>query len=374
MRIVFFANHFFPSIGGVQWSVLRTAEALALRGHDVTLITETPADESWQDDRLPFQIIRFRVHLLRPFTRLGYWYWMWKQRVLLRSADVLHFHDYTTFFHWFLPLRMLIRSPRYAVTFHGFEHWPIRFRHRIFRAVTAACCDVRFAVGEYVRQMYRHPVDAVYLGAPVRCFQQTPSAYEPIFAYAGRLSEDTGIFPLLKWLSLAAKEVDCPVRVRIAGDGPLHEAIADLGNSHMQIDFLGVASNPQLALASARWVIATGFLGMFEAFTSGIPVITPAFNELKERYVASIPNAQSLLSMLDDTEASHVFFMSLLSGELDEKLQQKSRRAALFVSELTWDDIAILLESWYESKSPIADRPGTQMEIVEARRRINYAL
>ncbi|MFZ1731202.1 MAG: glycosyltransferase family 4 protein [Bacteroidota bacterium] len=368
MRIVFFANHFFPSIGGVQWSVLRSAEALASRGHDLTIITETPGDGSWDDEVLPFRVLRFQVPLRRPFTRIGYWMWMWRQREFLESSDVLHFHDYTTFFHWFLPLRLLIRSPRYAVTFHGFEHWPIRFRHRMFRAATAACCDVRFAVGEYVRQLYRHPVDAVYLGAPVRAFQQTPSASDAVFAYAGRLSEDTGILPLLTTLAIAARSADVSVRVRIAGDGPLRDAVAALGSKHLKVDILGESRNPQLALASARWVIATGFLGIFEAFTSGIPVISPAFNRIKQFYLASIPKSQELLSVLDGPESSQAFFASLLSGELEKELHEKSRKAALFVSEMTWDDIAILLESWYEIKRPVAGRPSTQLEIADARR------
>lgn len=296
------------------------------------------------------------------------------QRKFLRSADVLHFHDYTTFFHWFLPLRMLIRSPRYAVTFHGFEHWPILFRHQVFRAVTAACCDIRFAVGDYLRQMYRHPVDAVYLGAPVRCFQQTPSSTDPVFAYAGRLSEDTGILPLLSWLALAANQSDGAVRVRIVGDGPNREAIAGLRSTNMHLDFLGVSPNPQLELSSARWVIATGFLGIFEAFTSGIPVIYPAFNLIKKQYIASIPASESLLSVLDDTEASRAYFAALLRGDLEKELEEKARRAALFVSELTWDDIAVMLECWYDINTPIADRPATQMKISDARRRKEYAL
>ncbi len=368
MRIVFFVNHFFPSVGGVQWSVFRTAEALVARGHDLTLITETPVDSGWQDESLPFRVLRFQVARQRPFTRLGYWRWMWRQRTFLRTADILHFHDYTTFFHWFLPLRFFIRSPRYAVTFHGFEHWPVHYRHRVFRSITARLCHIRFAVGEYVRKIYGHPVDAVFLGAPLRGFQQSPSGSDAVIAYAGRLSEDTGLLPMMKSLALAAKEVKRSVRVRLVGDGPLRAELATLQNEYLNIDFLGVSASPHIALAEARWVIATGYLGIFEAFTSGIPVLTPAYNWLKREYVRSIPDADNLLTLLKDRAATQQLFVSLLRGEMDAEVKQKSLVASLFVSELTWDDIASLHEIWYEMKTTIENMPRTQLEIAAARR------
>ncbi len=350
MRIIFFVNHFFPSVGGVQWSVLRTAEALAARGHDLVLVTETAADESWDDTRLPFKVLRFQVPLRRPLTRLGYWHWMWKKRALLASADVLHFHDYTTFFHWFLPLRAVIRRPRYAVTFHGFEHWPVRLRHRFFRSVTAHACHVRFAVGEYLRAVYGHPIDAVFLGAPVRTIRVPTRTTEPVFAYAGRLAEDTGILPVLSALAEASGEAASRVHVRIAGDGPLRAVLERLRNSRFIVDMPGTLEDPTEILAGGRWIIATGFLGILEAFEAGIPVIAPAMTSLKQIYLRSIPEADSLLTVLESPEQSRRFFVDLLTGKVDALLEEKAARARAFVSHVAWADIAHLLESWYRSE------------------------
>ncbi len=367
MRIVFFVNHFFPSVGGVQWSVLRTAEALAARGHELTLLTETPADESSDDTKLPFRVLRFRVPLRRPFTRIGYWRWMWSQRMLLSEADVLHFHDYTTFFHWFLPLRVLIRRPRYAVTFHGFEHWPIRLRHRFFRSVTAHACDVRFAVGDYLRDFYRHPIDAVFLGAPVRALSKSEGKEEAVFAYAGRLAADTGILPVLTALAGAAAESGIAVRIRIAGDGPLRAAVEQLQGSHVTMDLPGAVEDTSEILTSACWIIATGYLGILEAFTAGIPVIAPAWNSLKRRYLASIPEANSVITVLESEQQSRGFFLELLRGELDAVLAEKTVRAAGVVSQLTWADIAVLHESWYMPRVPAAGRAASQTQLAATR-------
>jgi glycosyltransferase involved in cell wall biosynthesis len=369
MRIIFFVNHFLPSIGGVQWSVLRTAEALAARGHDLVLITETPAGDEWSDGGLPFRVVRFRVPLRRPLTRLWYWRWMWSQRTLLRSADVLHFHDYTPFLHWFLPLRPLIRGPRYAVTFHGFEHWPVRFRHRVFRSITAAGCDVRFAVGAYLRKLYRHPIDAVYLGAPVRRFERTTHGEEHVFAYAGRLSSDTGILPLLSSLAASAERTGTHVRIRIAGDGPLRGALAALRGPRCGVELLGVCEDPRSMLASAGCIIATGFLGILEACTSGAPVIVPAYTEVKKEYVASFPQAAVMLTVLADEEASGAFFDALLAGRNREELEAKARRASAFASQQTWDDIALLFEDWYVEHDRNVVRATSQEQIATMRQR-----
>ncbi len=367
MHIVFFVNHFLPSVGGVQWSVLRTAEALAVRGHDVTLITETPADNRSSDEDLPFRIIRFHVPLRRPITRLWYWRWMWSQRSLLRSADVLHFHDYTTFFHWFLPLRPLIRGPRYAVTFHGFEHWPVRLRHRVFRSITAAGCDVRFAVGEYIRSIYGHSIDAVYLGAPVRRHERLAPAEERVFAYAGRLSDDTGILPLLRCLASSAERNRVSVRVRIAGDGPLRDQVAGLADRHLAVELLGVSEHPERVIAAARWIIATGFLGIFDACASGAPVIVPAYTPVKKNYVASIPDAGQMLSILGDERESSSFFDSLLTDRNRTELEEKARRAFMFASQQTWDDIAVLFEDWYVEHDRNLVRATSQEQIATMR-------
>ncbi|MBR9974936.1 MAG: glycosyltransferase family 4 protein [Bacteroidetes bacterium] len=369
MHIVFFVNHFLPDVGGVQWSTLRTAEALVRRGHRVTVITETAAGEM-DDDAFPFDIIRFRVPVRRPFTRFGYWRWMWRQRRMLATADVLHFHDYTPFFHWFLPLRALIHGPRYAVTFHGFEGSPIRLRHRFFRAVTARCCHVRFAVGDYLRHQYRHPIDAVYIGAPVRMMAPVTGGQDRkrsglSFFYAGRLAEDTGILPFLECLHDCTGRTKTNAVVRIAGEGPLREAAEALVTEHLDIDFLGVRDDLTGLYKEADLVIATGFLGIFEAWSTGLPVLVPAFDELKRLYVASIPEAEDSLTIMTTVAQCRELILILLRGEGSTILSGRAHHAIGFVSQLRWDDIAVMYEAWYDPAQRI--RPASQLAVIEAR-------
>jgi glycosyltransferase involved in cell wall biosynthesis len=327
----------------------------------VTIITET-AGGDWDDASVPVRIVRFRVPRVRPFTRLLYWWWMWRHREAYASADILHFHDYTPLIHWFLPLRMLIRRPCFVVTFHGYEHWPIRRRHRLLRALAASLCHHRFAVGEYVRHMYRHPVDDVYLGAPVHRLarQETGSqvsmrqsrergAAIPRFAYAGRLEPDSEILPIVRAIAQASADCDSPVEIDLAGDGSLRASIEALAHPQCVIRFHGMLTDPLPVIRAGRYIIATGFLGIFEAFQTGCPVIVPAMNPLRERYVHSIPDAESMLTIVRSEEEANHLFRDLLTGSTPEAWGQRTARAEQFVSQLTWDDISTLMEARYRT-------------------------
>ncbi len=346
MRIVHFANHFLPSAGGVEWSVLRTAEAQATQGMDVTVITETPRG-SFDDSALPFAVQRFSVPVCRPITRLFYWRWMWRQRGILGEADVLHFHDYTPLVHWFLPLRAVIRRPRYAITFHGFEHWPVHLRHRILRSIAARMCHARFAVGEYVRKIYRHPIDAVYLGAPAHRYPAVAPSIEMRFVYVGRLEEDTGIAEFAETLADRAAERRVIVQLELAGSGRLRSHLEKLDGPWMNITFHGRLEDPSPLIARARYIVATGFLAIFEAFQSGIPVLVPVLTEIKRLYIDSIPQADSLLSALRDRTEMREVIDRTLTSDMHPQFIERAKNAQTFVSEHTWKDIADLLASGY---------------------------
>ncbi|MBN1447840.1 MAG: glycosyltransferase family 4 protein [Bacteroidetes bacterium] len=371
MHIVHITTHFLPSAGGVQWSVFRTAEAQAGHGHEVTIITETPGGK-WDDTSVPFRVVRFRVPRIRPFTRLLYWRWMWRNRVVYASADILHFHDYTPCIHWFLPLRMLIRRPCFVITFHGYERWPIRLRHRLLRALAASLCHHRFAVGEYVRQIYRHPVDDVYLGAPVHRLDrhETTSrvmtaqgatmrdttrqsmergAAVPRFVYAGRLEPDSEILPIVRAIARASADCNTPVEIDLAGDGSLRPHIETLAHPQCVIRIHGMLTDPLPVIQSGRYVIATGFLGILEAFQTGRPVIVPAMNTLRELYVRSIPDAESMLTIIRSEDDAVRIFQDLLTGRHPGEWRERTARAEQFVSQLTWDDIALMMEARYRA-------------------------
>lgn len=349
MNIIHFANHFSPRIGGVELSVACTAEAQARRGHHVTVLTETPSPE---EPALPYQVRRFSVPIRWPFTRLLYWRWMWQNRSWLDAADVLHFHDYTTFLHWFSPLRLLIRKPRYVITFHGFEGMPIRRRHKVFRSVTARCMHVCFGVGSYLAHYYAHRFDAFYFGAPVRTLGLLPRGDAAAFAYVGRLAPDTGIVEFLRDLETVVTSRSLHATVRLAGEGAAAETLRARTSAHLQMEFYGMVTDPEAVYTGAGFIVATGYLALFDAFRTGIPVIIPAYSALKLRYARSISGIEDMAFVLSSSENAVATLRNLLDGSSDDTARARAARASEWIRGRTWDEVADVLDVWYQPSHP----------------------
>ena len=356
MRIIFLTDRFSPGTGGVERSAQLTAEALQALGHEIDVLTENvfgaPVSEILPSG---VRIWRFTVPRVRPLTKLIYWKRLWSFRWLLREADVLHFHDFHTLLYWFGPLRLLIRRPVYAITFHGFEGWPIRRRHRLLRRLAAASTDVRFGVGEYLRHFYDHPIDDVFIGAPVHVRKSEENGEEKWnsppgrglsseavpahFAFVGRLASDNGIVEALSALSRMALRLPAVCSVNIAGDGVLRTELHSLEHEKFHIRAYGSMKDPSPCTVDAACMIATGFLGILDAFAMRKPVIIPAFTPVKRRYVASIPCVEEMAWVAASPEQFAEFGRMLMAGELDSEV--KVRAAGKFVSSCSWSNIAL---------------------------------
>ncbi len=349
MNIVFVCNHFLPRIGGVELSVHHTARALARAGHNVTIVTETPASREDRSNEA-YTVERFQVPVVRPITRLFYWREMWRRRRIFRRADALHFHDYTPFIHWYLPLALIIRRPRYGITFHGFEGFPIKLRHKFLRTLCIPFMDVVFGVGNYLKKYYGHRFDAFYIGAPVTHVEETEVHMTWDFFFAGRLEPDTGIFECASAIAQAASGLRRQVTMCCAGEGSLKEAIRSLGNECCHISTPGNIANPAGEYRQSRFVVATGFLAIFDAFASGAPALIPALTPIKRDYLASIPGIGSMAFIAGD----RLQLAQVVSDLLDnpDRVEEKVRTARKFANALSWDNIASMYIDAYEKAGP----------------------
>lgn len=106
--------------------------------------------------------------------------------------------------------------------------------------------------------------------------QLTPSERrEPYYCYAGRLSTEKGVV----WLLQAAATL--PHRIKVAGDGPLSDALKQAFGDCPNIEFLGHLSRPQIIdlLAHARLSVTPSLwwennpLSVMEALCAGTPVV-----------------------------------------------------------------------------------------------------
>jgi glycosyltransferase involved in cell wall biosynthesis len=339
MKIAFFTHRYPPDIGGVERSVEQVACALLRRGHAVTVITETRGAASAARHGGPL-IEELAVTPRRPFTRLLYWRWMWRRRKALRAFDVLHFHDYGTFVHWYLPMRWVVRGPVYAMTYHGFDSWPIRWKDRVMRRVSSWCMSVTFGAGAYLREYYRHRIDEIYCGAPTPAPPEAPEAVAGDIVFIGRLAVDTAIDEVAQCLRDASRACDMACSLTLVGDGPLRARIVSSATESFTVHCEGARPDPSPYLRGARWIVATGLLAALDAFAAGIPVILPAFTPLKRAYFHSIPDVHELALLAHSPAELTSIFSSVLAHPDDPHVRDRVHKARRFAAGLSWDGIA----------------------------------
>lgn len=336
MRIVFFTHRFHPDVGGVQLSVEATARALMADGHDVHVVTESPGEDVHDG----LVVHRLRVRRLRPFTRVYRWRALLCLLPLFRGSDVLHFHDYGTFTDWFLPLRPLCTGRVYAMTFHGFDQWPLATRHLVWRDIAARMMDVTFAVGSYVGMLHPHRVDHVFVGAPLRpAVTDTSDGLHALFV--GRLADDTGIADVLDALDRASRARGTVTRVTLVG-----EASDGWPGTRRHWSALALAHHPPTReiephLASASVIIATGFLAIFDAFASGRCTIVPALTDIKRAYIASIDGIDAMALVARSRDELDRIARHVVDGGWKGE-EDRIERARACAAAHTWRAIAQL--------------------------------
>jgi len=88
MKILFLVRRKWPRVGGVEKHVERVADRLQRIGHKIKIISE-------RDIKYPH--IKF-------LGLLCIWFWLFKNRSLIKQSDIIHCHDV---FIWYLPFRFV---------------------------------------------------------------------------------------------------------------------------------------------------------------------------------------------------------------------------------------------------------------------------
>ena len=345
MTIVFFTHRFLPDIGGVEIATARLAETLAAMGHRMIVVTESPSEEC---ALAGVTVLRMRVRAARPFTRLLHWRWMWKHRTLFREADALHFHDYGTFVHWFLPLKSVVRGPVYAMTFHGFDSWPVRKRDDRLRAFAASRMDVTFGCGRFIARHYRQRIDHFYVGAPVRLPMSRPGPITASFLYIGRVADDTGILAFAECLAVAATRTGHVPVLTIVGDGPLTGAVLQAAGAAVTVRFHPPTTDVAPFLEETGYVVGTGFLALFDAFAFERPVLVPVLTTIKRDYFDSIDRIGELVLLARDRDELVSLLAGILEAPVSDAVTARVRNAKSYVDTLSWEGIARMYLEGYE--------------------------
>ena len=309
MNLLVYSHDFAPSVGGVETIVLALARGLAelKERFDLTLVTQTTAQEGWDDRSLPFKVVR------KPSPRR-----LWG---LIRRADVIHLAGPAL-----LPLLLgLVSRKPVVIDHHGFQ--AICPNGQLFIEERSASCPGHFMAGRHLsclRCNSRHGwlkslklwgatflrrflckraaanlVPTKWLGGlldlprteflPHGLFSGgvperiSPSGGAPLVICQGRLVSTKGVRVLLEAAAILHRE-ERDFRVEIIGSGPERASLEDdtrrLGLTG-KVRFLGRLPDGELdtRLSQADIVVAPSLSGevfglaVAENMLRGIPLI-----------------------------------------------------------------------------------------------------
>jgi glycogen(starch) synthase len=223
MRILISTYYFFPSIGGIETAGLTLARGLVERGHQVTVVTLTPA-AAGVADAFPFTVVRNPSFLAQ--MRLARQHdLVWQNGVCLRLAGLFFARRPIVFAH------------------HGPLQWAA-----LKRLICAI--GVNVFVSPMMQNLIRLPGPVIPNSYDEHTFQVIPGIErDRDLIYVGRLVPEKGVDLFIAALGQLARK-GLRFRATVTGLGPeeskLKAQAADCGVSQM-VDFTGAVQGRALA-------------------------------------------------------------------------------------------------------------------------------
>ena len=270
MKILFLARHKWPHVGGVETHVRELGKRLKIKGESVKIISE-------EDIRFP---------KIKYLGLLYIWFWLFKNRKLIKWADIIHCHDV---FIWYLPFRFLYSKKPVYTTFHGWEGtWPIPWRNIMHKRLASRLSWGTIAVGKYIEKYYGVKVSRIIYGgndhlggakAHPRGVNRVSHNFRGVnhIVFVGRLEKDTGVLDFIEQLKIN----NLKFKTDFVGDGSLRKECEKFGKVHGFVD-------PNPFLEKADICVPGGYLSYIEAKSLGCKIKVFANNPLKIDYWVEI--------------------------------------------------------------------------------------
>ena len=266
MKILILSIPFPPSIGGTESVSTALAEGFVRAGHEVCLISETPADPGY-DEQFPYRVRRNigKLALLREVA----------------CSDVFLHNSISLRYAW--PLLLCRR--RWVVAHHTWlvepghkPSWIARLKLLILRRATSIC------ISKSIASQFKFPV--VVIGNPYNDSLFRPIAEETRLndlLFVGNLGRVKGVDLLLRAMHML-REQNLSVTLTIVGEGPEEQSLKalceELGIASV-VRFAGVKRGESLAreynrhrvfVAPSRWMEPFGVVAL-EAIACGCIVV-----------------------------------------------------------------------------------------------------
>jgi len=147
MKILFISHYKWPHVGGVEKHIERVAGELQQKGHKVKIVSE---------GNIKYPHIKF-------LGLIYIWFWLWKNRHLIKQSDIVHCHDV---FIWYLPFRFLYPKKPVYTTIHGLE-WddPLSFKSIWQKRLAVKLSTGAIGVGKFLEKYLKVKFDKMIYGA-----------------------------------------------------------------------------------------------------------------------------------------------------------------------------------------------------------------
>ena len=335
MKILMIAPLFYPHIGGVERHIKRLSEELIKKGYKISLLTI-----KHNQNMIDFEELnKLKIYRFPRMSLPKIWFWIYKRRNLIKEADVIVCHDFSTFIYWYLPFKFLYFSKPIFITFHGFEGIvPIPQKIVLIRKVTEFLTNGNICIGDYIPKWYGTKANFIsYGGADEQINVNNTNSEGAVFI--GRLENDTGIMVYINALKILKKKYGINLEVAICGNGSLQEMIKNtIKRNKLNVRLHGWIENPLNHLSEYKFAFVSGYLAILEAMVNKKLVFAVYENEIKKDYLTLMPNSKSMMIIAASSEELAKEIKYYL--ENPERAEEKIENAYYFAKEHTWGKVA----------------------------------
>lgn len=333
-KIIFLTRSYYPNVGGVEKHIYELSKVLVKKGYKITIISE---------DSLQFPITKFD-HLVKGvkviripvgennwFKKFRIWEWMWRNKQLIFSADIIHCHDV---YFWYLPLALTHPLKSVYTTFHGYESYPIKLKAILYRKVFEYMSNRTICVGDFMRKWYHaHPTAVIYGGVDMP--HKLIKSKRNTAIFIGRLDEHTGISAYVEAVTLIRKKIPS-FTLTVYGDGPLKNKIKREG-----IIVKGFDPDADKEIQKYEFAFISRYLGILEAMAAKRLVFSHFDNPVKEDYLKMTPYNDWIIPFTSAKELSSI----ILNKDISSK---KIENAYAWVRKQSWKKVTDVYVSLWE--------------------------
>ncbi|PPS42808.1 glycosyltransferase family 4 protein [Chroococcidiopsis sp. TS-821] len=310
MKILLASHVFYPSIGGIETVSSMLAHEFVELGHEVKLVTQTPASAE-SNKKFSFEIIRKP----KPHQLIQ----------LLRWCDVF-FQNNISLQTWWATL--FVRKPWFVThqtwirRVNGSVGWQDRVK--CFLLEFATCISISQSIAKHLK------TPSIVIGNPYQddLFYELPEvSRDRELVFLGRLVSDKGVDLLITALGNLKKEYSLTPRLTIIGAGPEENLLRNLAATlevSSQVNFVGTKTGTELVkllnshkimVVPSRWSEPFGVVAL-EGIACGCVVVGSEGGGLKDAIGPcgiTFPNGdvkaltQILAKLLTDRQALAVY-------------------------------------------------------------------